>query len=231
MVFLCGLKSDMTGTKATALEEHCRRTGRAFVRFDYFGHGQSSGAFEDGTMTRWAEDAVAVIDELTEGPQVLVGSSMGGWVMLLTAIQRPERIAGMVGIAAAPDFTEDLLWAQLSDEQRDMLEEQGKIEMPSDYDDEPYIISRVLIEDGRHNLLLIDHIPFDGPVRLLHGLRDEDVPYDLSLRIADKLTSEDVEVHFVKSGDHRLSTDDNLALLTRTVDEVCARVAGQSSGS
>lgn len=102
VVFLCGLKSDMTGTKATALEEHCRRTGRAFVRFDYFGHGQSSGAFEDGTMTRWAEDAVAVIDELTEGPQVLVGSSMGGWVMLLTAIQRPERIAGMVGIAAAP---------------------------------------------------------------------------------------------------------------------------------
>ncbi len=172
IVFLCGFRSDMTGTKALFLEDYCRRRGRPYVRFDYFGHGASSGEIALGTIGRWAEDAVAVLDSLTEGPQILVGSSMGGWIMLLAALARLPRIRALVGVAAAPDFTEDLLWPRLTAEQRRELSETGRVILPSDYDPAGYTYSRELIEDGRRHLLLRSDIALDCPVRLLHGMRD-----------------------------------------------------------
>ena len=208
----------MTGTKALFLEDYCRRRGRAYVRFDYFGHGQSSGDFAQGTIGRWREDAIAVIDSLTEGPQILVGSSMGGWIMLLAALARPERIMALVGIAAAPDFTTELLPNRLSPEQRRELEQQGAVTLPSEYDPAGYLYTRALIEDGNKHLLLGAPIPLDIPVRLLHGLADASVPWQLSLRLAEHLQSHDVEVILVKGGDHRLSTEPDLALLAQTLD-------------
>ena len=173
VMFLGGFMSDMTGTKATALEAHCRRAGRAFVRFDYSGHGESSGAFRDGTIGAWRDDALAVLDEVARGPQVLVGSSMGGWVMLLVALARPERVAGLVGIAAAPDFTEDLIWSTLDNETRQRLTKTGAIELPCDYDDDPYPITMGLIEEARSHLLLHAPIPFrlSDPPAAGHGRR------------------------------------------------------------
>ena len=218
IVFLGGFRSDMTGTKALFLEEYCRRRGQAYLRFDYFGHGASSGDVALGTIGRWRDDAVAVIDSLTEGPQILVGSSMGGWIMLLAALARPERVAALVGIAAAPDFTEELLWPRLSPEQRRAIEEQGAVTLPSDYDPAGYLYTRALIEDGRRHLLLGGPIPLDMPVRLLHGLADASVPWRLSLRLAKRLTSRDVAVTLVKGGDHRLSSEPDLARLAQTLD-------------
>jgi pimeloyl-ACP methyl ester carboxylesterase len=208
----------MTGTKALFLEEYCRRRGQAYLRFDYFGHGGSSGDVAAGTIGRWRDDAVAVIDSLTEGPQILVGSSMGGWIMLLAALARPERVAALVGIAAASDFTEELLWPRLNPEQRRAIEEQGAVALPSDYDPAGYLYTRALIEDGRRHLLLRGPIPLDVPVRLLHGLADASVPWQLSLRLAERLTSRDVAVTLVKGGDHRLSSEPDLARLAQTLD-------------
>lgn len=225
VVFLGGFMSDMTGSKALALEERCRTQGLGFVRFDYLGHGQSSGNFADGTIGRWAEDAVAVLDELTEGPQILVGSSMGGWIMLLAALARPERIAGLLGIAAAPDFTEDLMWAEFSQEEREKIMSTGRFEQPSEYGDDPYVITRDLIEDGRKNLLLRAPLPIRCPVRLLQGMRDADVPWKTALRLSEALESEDVEVTLVKKGDHRLSEPEDLARLMRTLDVLLDRVS------
>ena len=210
VMFLGGFMSDMTGTKATALEAHCRRAGRAFVRFDYSGHGESSGAFRDGTIGAWRDDALAVLDEVARGPQVLVGSSMGGWVMLLVALARPERVAGLVGVAAAPDFTEDLIWSTLDDETRQRLTETGAIELPCDYDDDPYPITMRLIEEARSHLLLHAPIPLDCPIHLLQGMVDEDVPWRTALRIAERVRSESVVVELVKDGDHRLSREHDL---------------------
>ena len=218
IVFLGGFRSDMTGTKALFLEDYCRRNQRAFVRFDYFGHGQSSGDFARGTIGRWREDAIAVIDSLTEGPQILVGSSMGGWIMLLAALARPERVAALVGIAPAPDFTEALLAARLTPEQRRELAESGRVVLPSDYDPAGYLYTRALVEDGRRHLLLGGAISLDMPVRLLHGLADASVPWQLSLSLAERLASRDVTVTLVKDGDHRLSTDADLARLADTID-------------
>ena len=223
VVFLGGYKSDMTGTKALALEAHCQARGRAFLRFDYQGHGASGGRFEDGTIGSWTEDALAVLDAATEGPQVMVGSSMGGWIMLLAALARPDRVAGLVGIAAAPDFTEDLIWDRLSPEARARMLAEGRIEEPSDYG-EPYVYTRALVEDGRSRLLLRGPIPFRGPVRLLQGQRDPDVPWQTALRIAELVDGDDVRTVLLKDGDHRLSRPGDLDLLCRTVDEVLARV-------
>jgi pimeloyl-ACP methyl ester carboxylesterase len=232
IVFLGGFRSDMTGTKALYLEEYCRVRGRAYVRFDYFGHGASSGDFALGTIGRWRGDAVAVIDSLTEGPQILVGSSMSGWIMLLAALARPHRIAGLVGIAGAPDFTEDLLWTRLSPAQRSEIEEQGRVVLPSEFDPAGYLYTRALIEDGRKHLLLGKPIPIDVPVRLLHGMRDESVPWQLSLRLAERLTSRDVAVTLLKDGDHRLSTQADLALLAQTLDALIATTAaGEGAAS
>jgi pimeloyl-ACP methyl ester carboxylesterase len=218
IVFLGGFMSDMTGSKATALEAFCRARGQAFVRFDYFAHGASSGEFADATVGRWKDDALAVIDALTEGPQVLVGSSIGGWVMLLAARERPERVKALVGVAAAPDATEDLMWAQLPEPAQAALMRDGHVRIPSEYDERGYLITRTLIEDGRHNLVLGAPLPIACPVRLLHGVEDKDVPWQLSLRLAGRLASADVTITLVKGGDHRLSSDIDLARLCATVE-------------
>ena len=217
IVFLGGFSSDMTGTKALVLEAFAKARGQAFLRFDYQGHGQSSGAFVDGCIGLWHSDALAVIDAQTEGPQILVGSSMGGWMMLLTAVARPERVAGLVGIASAPDFTEDLMWPSFSEEVRETLRRDGIHREPTAYGEEPYTITMKLIEEGRNHLLLRDRLAITAPIRLLHGMADRDVPYELSLRIATHVESEDVQVHLIKDGDHRLSTDRDLAILTSTI--------------
>jgi pimeloyl-ACP methyl ester carboxylesterase len=218
VVFLSGFKSNMTGSKALVLERYCQERGQAFLRFDYTGHGQSSGTFECGCVGHWAEDAVFAIDKLTEGPQILVGSSMGGWIMLLVALKRTERIAGLVGIAAAPDFTEDLMWKELSDTQRKEIVANGYVDLPNCYDDqEPYRITHKLIEDGKNHLLLKEPIPLDMPIRLIQGVKDDDVPWSTAGLIMEKVSSDDVEVTYVKSGDHRLSEDHDLARLTRTL--------------
>src|SRR5690349_9461615 len=187
IVFLGGFMSDMSGTKATALEAFCRARGQAFLRFDYFGHGASSGAFRDATIGRWREDAITVLDHLTQGPQILVGSSMGGWMMLLAALARPASVAALVGIAAAPDFTQELMWPSFSaDEQRRLVNE-GAITVPSEYDPRGYTITHQLIEEGRRHLVLGDTVPIACPVRLLHGMADPDVPWQMSLRLAERL--------------------------------------------
>ncbi len=224
VVFLGGFMSDMTGTKAMALEDHCRDRGLVYLRFDYLGHGQSSGAFTDGTIGRWAADAIAVIDELTTGPQVLVGSSMGGWIMLLAALARPERVVGLLGLAAAPDFTEELIRQGLDDGQRAALRDHGVVTMPSDYDDTPYPITRALIEEGRDHLLLGGPIALGCPVRLLQGMADRDVPWKTALTLAEKLAGDDVEVTLIKGGDHRLSEPQDLARLGRTLDALIERI-------
>ncbi len=221
VVFLGGFRSDMTGTKATALETACKGAGRAFTRFDYFGHGASSGAFTDGTIGRWSKDAIAVLDELTKGPQVLVGSSMGGWIMLLAALARPGRVHALVGIAAAPDFTEDLMWDVYREPVKAALQKDGIQHEPSEYDEEPYPITMRLIEEGRDHLLLRSPIPLQCPVRLIHGLEDPDVPWEQSLRLARALESPDVTVTLVKDAGHRLSEPRDIARLTATVEEVC----------
>lgn len=224
IVFLGGFASDMEGTKATALEAYARERGRAFVRFDYQGHGQSSGRFVDGTVSAWLADSLAVLDELTEGPQVLVGSSMGGCMMLLAALQRPERVAGLVGLAAAPDFTEDLLLPALDAQARETLEREGVYEMPSPYG-EPVPLSKALVDDGRQHLLLRGTIELTCPVRLIHGMRDDDVPWDWSLKTQAALSSEDVEVTLVKDADHRLSAPADLRRLERTLDGLVTEIA------
>lgn len=218
VVFLGGFNSDMTGSKAGALAEWCAAEGRAFLRFDYSGHGASGGRFVDGSIGMWLEDALRCFDALTEGPQVLVGSSMGGWLALLLALRRPGRVRGLVGVAAAPDFTARVLEALLPDVKA-VLERYGVWLRPSQYG-EPYPITRHLLEEGAQHLLLRAPIPLRIPVRLLHGQRDADVPWQLALGIAEKLESEDVQVRLVKDGDHRLSTPRDLALLRATVLEL-----------
>lgn len=218
IVFLGGFMSDMTGTKAAALDRFCAARGQAYLRFDYFAHGASSGDFKDATVGRWKDDALAVLDRLTEGPQVLVGSSIGGWVMVLTALARPARVRALVGIAAAPDATEDLMWPELTQDQREAMRRDGFVRLPSQYSAEGYVYTLKLIEDGRKHLVLRAPIPLACPVRLLHGMADPDVPWRTSLDLAAKLDSTDVEVTLIKDGDHRLSSEANLALLTRTVE-------------
>ncbi|MDA5192978.1 alpha/beta fold hydrolase [Govanella unica] len=220
VVFLGGFMSDMTGTKAMALEAHCRGHGQAFVRFDYFGHGSSSGQFRDGTIGRWRDDALAVMDQLTRGPLVLVGSSMGGWIALLAAMARPERVVGLVGLAAAPDFTRDLMAPSFTAEERHALETKGFFEQPTAYGDAPYVITRALIEEAERHLILDHPVPVTCPVRLIHGDQDPDVPWQLSVRVIGRLMSEDVTLTLVKGGDHRLSTPADLARISAAVEEL-----------
>jgi pimeloyl-ACP methyl ester carboxylesterase len=220
VVFLGGFRSEMTGTKASFLDEYCRRREHAYVRFDYFGHGASSGDVGVGTIGRWSEDAIAVLDALTEGRQILIGSSMGGWIMLLAALARIDRIYALVGIAAAPDFTEDLVWPRLDAAQRKELWETGAVTLPSQYDPIGYTHRLSLFEDGRRHLVTRAEIPLACPVRLLHGMVDDAVPWQTSLRLAERLRSRDVVVTLVKEGDHRLSSDADLTRLAATLDEL-----------
>jgi pimeloyl-ACP methyl ester carboxylesterase len=214
VVFLPGFNSDMTGSKATALAAYCAASGQAFLRFDYSGHGASGGRFIDGTIGRWTKDSLAVIDQLTEQDIILVGSSMGGWIGLLVALARPERVRGLLGIAAAPDFTETLMWDAMLPAEQAALMRDGLMMIPSQYGD-PTPITRALIEDGRTHKLLHAPIALDCPVRLLHGQNDPDVPWQTALRLAEQLASADVQVMLIKDGDHRLSRPADLALLTR----------------
>ncbi|MCA2009990.1 alpha/beta hydrolase [Cereibacter sphaeroides] len=220
VVFLGGFKSDMTGTKAQFLEAWAKDRGRPFLRFDYSGHGQSSGDFLDGAIGDWFEDALAAVTQLTEGKQVLVGSSMGGWISLLCCRQIPERVAALVGIAAAPDFTEDLMLPSFTPEELQSMETTGRIEQPSEYSDEPYVITRRLIEEGRTRLVLRAPLPLPFPVRLLQGSADVDVPPSVALKLFDHADSPDLRLTLVKGADHRFSEPENLALLSRTLDEL-----------
>ncbi len=225
VVFLGGFKSDMEGTKAVHLEDWAKRTGRAFLRFDYSGHGESSGAFTDGCIGAWAEDARAAIEALTEGPQVLVGSSMGGWIALLCAREMQGKVAGLVGVAAAPDFTEDAMWANFDADQRAALEREGQVALPSDYG-EPYIITAKLIEDGRQHMVLRSPLRLPFPVRFLQGTADEDVERAVALRLLDHAEGPDMRLTLVDGADHRFSDPDCLALIEASLAEVLERVTG-----
>lgn len=220
VVFLGGFRSDMDGTKAVFLEEWAQTQGRAFLRFDYSGHGQSSEAFTDGSIGDWAEDARAVVSILTDGPQVFVGSSMGGWISLLVGRERPDLFAGFVGIAAAPDFTEDGFWADFSDVQRTQLIEAGQVALPSGYDDGDYIITRRLIEEGRDSLVLRTPLSLPCAVRLLQGTEDEAVTTDTALRLLDHLQAEDSQLTLVKGADHRFSDPQCLDMIVKAVLDV-----------
>lgn len=212
-MFFPGYMSDMEGTKALALDGWAERTGRAYLRFDYSGCGASEGRFEDGTLAIWRDDAIHLIGALARGPLILVGSSMGGWLMLLVALVLSERIAGLVGIAPAPDFTE---WG-FTEADKAILRTEGRIEEPSDYSESPYVTTLGFWESGQANLLLDGGIALECPVRLLHGQMDADVPWEISLRLAAALASSDVRTTLIKDGDHRLSRDQDIALIVETV--------------
>jgi len=216
LMFLPGYMSDMEGGKATAIDARAAETGRAMVRFDYGGCGASEGEFESQSLDDWLGDALAALDRLVDGPAVLVGSSMGGWVMLLAALARPEKVAGIVGIAAAPDFTR---WG-FSEEEKRTIRETGRLEQPSPYGEQPYVTTRRFWESGERHLLLDREIAVGCPVRLLHGQKDEDVPWRNSLLLAERLRSADVQTILIKDGDHRLSREGDIALLLRTVDSL-----------
>lgn len=224
VVFLGGLKSDMEGTKAVHLEAWCRDQGRAFLRFDYSGHGESSGVFEEGCIGDWHEDAVAAVTELVEGAYVLVGSSMGGWQSLLLARLLPARLAGLVTIAAAPDFTEDSYWAGFDEAQKAALGREGFVDLPSDYMD-PYRVTKRMIEDGRKRLVLRAPLTFDCAVRFLQGTEDTAVSTQTAVRLLDHASGEDMRLLLVKGADHRFSDARCLGLIEDAISEVIALAA------
>lgn len=222
-LLLCGgFRSDMSGTKALALDAHCAAAGRMYTRFDYLGHGESGGNFAEGTLGVWRDDALAVLDTVTSGPQVVVGSSMGGWIALLLARARPERVHGLVLIAPAPDFTRQLQ-AGLSDAERQALARTGQLERASVYSDEPYVFTRALLEDGERHCLLDAPVQLPCPVHILHGTADADVAWQRSLELLERLRAPEVLVTLVKDGDHRLSTPADLARLCSAAEELCLR--------
>lgn len=217
ILFCGGFKSDMNGTKAMALEAMAQREGLGFVRFDYFGHGQSDGAFLDGTIGRWKEDTLAVLRDLCSGPQLIVGSSMGGWLATLAALALPHRTAGLVLIAPALDFTEDLMWAEMSEQERKTLLRDGVLRETSEYSDQPYEYSLKLITEGREHMILKPGITYDRPVRILQGMEDPDVPYQHAVRTAAAFQGADTRLTLIRDGDHRLSRPQDLDLLFETV--------------
>ena len=224
VVFLPGYKSDMSGTKANMLSNFCKQNGQACLLFDYSGHGVSQGEFIDGTIGRWTQDAIEVIRHaVDERPVVLVGSSMGGWVMLLAAIELKQQVAAMLGIAVAPDFTEELMWNGFSESQRQELKSKGVIYLPSEYE-EPFPVSYAAILDGRENLLLNAEIDISCPSGFIHGMCDEDVPWETSLRTISRLKANDVELRLLKNGDHRLSSDDQLKIIQQMLLDILNKI-------
>jgi len=219
VVWLGGFRSDMAGTKAQALADWALANGQAYVRFDYFAHGESSGDFAQGTVTRWREDALAVLSELVDGPAVLVGSSMGGWISCLTAMEQPERVKAMVLVAPAPDFTEKLMAPEIPPTGRVELDQNGVWFRPSLYGD-PYPITRALLEDGGRWSILDDEVPVEVPVRVLQGGADPDVPWRHALELANLLKSQDVVFSLIKDGDHRLSRPQDIDRLIAAVAEL-----------
>jgi len=231
VVFLGGFMSDMQGSKATFLEQLCKEQGRAYLRFDYTGHGKSSGKFTDGTIGSWAQDALDVLDHLTTGPQIIIGSSMGGWISILTALKRPERITGFIGIAAAPDFTERMYRDELSDQQRHDIKTMGITYVPSDYG-EPYPITRALIDDGKNQMVMKNEtINISVPTRLLHGKSDTAVPWQISTMIQNKFISPDVKCHYIPDGDHSLSREQDLIQLQGLLNEITATIIENTNTS
>ena len=220
IVFLPGYASDMNGTKALALEAWARATARAFLRFDYAGCGHSEGAFEDQTLAGWRDDTMTMLDQVAAGPVVLVGSSMGGWLMLLAAKARPDRVVGLVGIAPAPDFTD---WGFSTEDKMTILTE-GRLERPNAYGPEPTVYTRAFFQSGEANRLMFGTIPFDGPVRLVQGQADPDVPWHRTVRLGEMLRSADVQTLLIKDGDHRLSRDTDIALIVRATEDVLNRL-------
>ena len=220
VVWLGGFRSDMTGTKAQVLADWALARGRSFLRFDYFGHGASSGDFVDGSIGRWRDDALAVVDQLVEGPVILVGSSMGGWIACLAALARGEQVSGMVLIAPAADFTSALIEPSLSDEARADLAREGVWMQPSDYEGGGYPITRRLLEDGRAWSILPGPVEIAPPVRILQGGGDDAVPWRHALSLAEALTAQDVVFTLIKDGDHRLSRPQDLTRLVRAVEEL-----------
>jgi pimeloyl-ACP methyl ester carboxylesterase len=216
LVFLPGYMSDMEGGKATTLDAWAESEGRSMLRFDYGGCGASQGDFEAQTLAGWLDETLFMLDEVARGPVVLVGSSMGGWLMLLAALARPERVKALVGIAAAPDFTG---WG-FDEAQKRVIREQGRLEEPSPYGEQPYVTTRAFWESGEALKLLESEIGIESPVRLLHGLADLDVPWRISVELAERLRSADVQALLIKDGDHRLSREGDLALLIRTVESL-----------
>jgi len=224
-VWLGGFKSDMAGTKAQTLANWANETGQALVRFDYSGHGQSGGAFEDGTISRWLGDTLAVLDQLTDGPLALVGSSMGGWLALLAARARPERVKGLLLIAPAADFTELLMWRGFTPKQQRQILAYGRIALPSEYSPEPTIITRDLIEDGRKHLIMDGPIPFDGPCYILQGQLDPDVPRDHVIDLGALIKTDNFMLSLIRGGDHRLSRPEDLDLLVQRASSIARQLA------
>lgn len=222
VLFCCGFQSDMNGDKALALEAECKRQGRQFTRFDYMAHGQSSGDFAEGTISQWRDDALQVLDQVTRGPQLIVGSSMGGWIMLLIALARPERIHSLIGLAAAPDFTKRFVEEELTLEQAAILQNQGYFDVPNCYDENGvYRMYNKLVQDGTHNNTLLDKaLAIDVPVRLLHAVNDEDVPWQVGGAIIEQMTGSNGQLRLLKTGGHRLSDPASLALIVETLHEL-----------
>ena len=226
VLWLGGFRSDMTGIKATFLEEQCRKRSQSYVRFDYTGHGSSSGKFDDGNIGSWLQDALDALDHLTAGPQILVGSSMGGWIALLLALKRPERIKGLVGIAPAPDFSEDVWLHEFNDQQRQEVLEKGVFRRPSAYDDAGYPLYRHLFEDGRRHLLLHQPINIACPVHIVQGKKDDAVHWTKAEKIKGKLISKNVVITYIDDGDHRLSRPEDLNVIDEKVIEL-SRASGK----
>ncbi len=223
LVWLGGFRSDMLGTKAETLDRWAADHGRAFLRHDYSGHGESGGKFADGTISKWLAESLAVFQAKTDGPQVLVGSSMGGWIALRMVQELKEsgesnRIAGLLLLAPAPDFTQELMQPQLTDAQKAALTEQGYFEELSDYSDEPNVYTRALFEDGLKNRVMEGLIHTHSPVHILQGMEDPDVPYQHALKLVEHLPADDVTLSLIKDGDHRLSRPQDLAMLERSVE-------------
>ncbi|MBS41013.1 MAG: alpha/beta hydrolase [Rhodospirillales bacterium] len=210
IVFLGGYMSDMDGTKAISFQNYCQSHDLSYLRFDYSGHGRSSGEFIKGTIKQWSDDAICVIDQLTQGPLILVGSSMGGWIMMLAALARPDRIKGLIGIAAAPDFTEQLMWNRFPAKIKKTLLREKIYYQPTEYGDKPYPITLNLIENARHNLILNKPIPIKCPVHLFQGQKDNTVPWQYAMQISKSIPTDNVTITFIKNGDHRLAREKDL---------------------
>lgn len=220
VIFCGGFMSDMESAKAIAAENFCREQGHAFIRFDYSGHGQSSGDFAAGNINTWLQDALTIFDQLTEGPQIVIGSSMGGWVGTLLAMARQERVKGLIGVASAPDFTEELIWNRCTTNDKEKLQQEGVIYHRSSNFEMNYPITLQLVENSRPHLILQKEIPLEIPVRLLHSMQDADVPWQYSVKLAEKIRSQNVRLCLLKDGDHRLMRDQDLQLLTNNLTEL-----------
>lgn len=222
LMFCGGYRSDMSGTKALYLEEACRARGQAYVRFDYSGHGLSEGRFEDGTIGQWKQDALDILNHICPaGPVVFAGSSMGGWIALLLATSWKGTLKGLIGIAAAPDFTEDI-YARLTPAQKAALEQDGLLDVPNDYSNVPYSFTYGLYDEAKKHLLLNKERPIDFPMCLIQGMRDQDVPWETAARIQKIFTGAEVDIVLVNDGDHRLSRPEDLDLIDREIRRICA---------